>query len=121
VSALIWTLFTLAIALDVAGQTAFKLGLGGVEGRTEGLAFWRALITNPWILAGVAGYVIEGGAWIYVLGHAPLSVVGPMAALAYVGTVLSSSLLLGEVVGPRRWLGTLFVSLGAALLASSVR
>ena len=89
-SALSWFLFGLTVVLDVFGQTAFKLGLDRI-GEAQGAAFWRAVATSPFVIAGFLGYCIEAVSWMYVLGHAPLSIAGPMAALSYVGAVLAGS------------------------------
>lgn len=118
-SALVWGLFALTVILDVFGQTAFKLGLDRL-GETGGLAFWRALLRSPWIAAGFLGYCVEAVSWMYVVGHAPLSVVGPMAALSYVGAVLSGRLFLGETPRPRRWIAAGLVTIGAGLVGASL-
>ena len=114
-----WSLFALTVVLDVFGQTTFKLGLGKIEGAL-GLAFWRGVATSPWVIAGFAGYSIEAMCWMYVLGHGPMSVVGPMAALSYVGAVLSGQFFLGERAGPRRWIGAGLVTLGAGMVGASL-
>jgi drug/metabolite transporter (DMT)-like permease len=117
VSGLSWFLFGLTVVLDVFGQTAFKLGLDRIA---EGASFWRAVATSPWVLAGFAGYCVEAVSWMYVLGHAPLSIVGPMAALSYVGAVFAGRLFLGERPRARRWLAAGLVTLGAGLVGASL-
>jgi drug/metabolite transporter (DMT)-like permease len=116
-SGLVWALFTLTVGLDVFGQTAFKLGLERLD---EGASFWRGVARSPWIAAGFGGYCVEAVAWMYVVGHAPLSVVGPMAALSYVGAVLAGRLFLGEAPGARRWVGAGLVTIGAGLVGASL-
>jgi drug/metabolite transporter (DMT)-like permease len=116
---LVWALFAATVGLDVFGQTAFKLGLNRLEA-ARGLAFWRGVLTSPWVVAGLLGYGVEAISWMYVVGHAPLSVVGPMAALSYVGAVLTGKLVLGEAAGARRWAGAGLITLGAALVGSSL-
>ena len=115
-----WFLFGLTVALDVFGQTAFKLGLERIEDGASGSAFWRAVATSPWILSGFSGYCVEAVSWMYVLGHAPLSIVGPMAALSYVGAVLTGRFFLGERPRARRWLGAGLVTIGAGLVGASL-
>ncbi len=118
-----WLLFALTVVLDVFGQTAFKLGLDGMDAGDKsgaGRLFWRAVATSPWVAAGFLGYCIEAASWMYVLGHAPLSIVGPMAALSYVGTVLTGRLFLGERPRARRWLGAGLVTIGAGLVGASL-
>ncbi len=119
-SGLNWLLFALTVVLDVFGQTAFKLGLDRMEDGVSGPAFWRGVATSPWVLGGFAGYCVEAVSWMYVLGHAPLSIVGPMAALSYVGAVLTGRLFLGERPRARRWLGAGLVTLGAGLVGASL-
>lgn len=94
-----WILFGLTVTLDVFGQTAFKLGLDRIGKTVEGAAFWQAVATSPWVIAGFLGYCVEAVAWMYVLGHAPLSIVGPMAALSYVGAVMTGRLFLENARG----------------------
>jgi drug/metabolite transporter (DMT)-like permease len=119
-SLLVWTLFFLTVILNVWGQTAFKFGLNRT---TDGLstgAFWMSVAVNPWVIGGFLGYCIEACCWMYVMGHAPMSVVGPMAATSYVGVVITGALLLGERAGRRRWIGAALVTLGAALVGTSL-
>ena len=119
-SPLVWILFFMTVILDVWGQTAFKLGLDRTPKHLEGIAFWKAVAFNPWVVGGFAGYCIEACCWMFVMGHAPMSVVGPMAATSYVGAVISGKLFLGEVAGRRRWIGAGLVTIGAALVGTSV-
>lgn len=119
-SPLVWTLFFCTVCLDVWGQTAFKLGLDRLPQGAIGSAFWKALAASPWVVTGFLSYAVEACCWLYVVGHAPLSVVGPMAALAYVGAVLAGRLFLGEVAGRRRWIGAGLVTFGAALVGASL-
>ena len=118
-SALSGFLFGLTVVLDVFGQTSFKLGLDRI-GEAHGAAFWRAVATSPFVIAGFLGYCVEAVSWMYVLGHAPLSIVGPMAALSYVGAVMAGRLFLGERPRARRWLAAGLVTIGAGLVGASL-
>lgn len=119
-SMLTWALFFATVCLDVWGQTAFKRGLDAIPDGTEGLQFWRAVALSPWVITGFLSYGVEACCWMWVMGHAPLSVVGPMAALSYVGAVLTGRIFLGEHAGKRRWAGAALVTFGAALVGSSL-
>ena len=119
-SALSWFLFGLTVVLDVFGQTSFKLGLDRVGDGVTGAAFWRAVAASPFVIVGFLGYCVEAVSWMYVVGHAPLSVVGPMAALSYVGAVLAGRLFLGERPRARRWLAAGLVTFGAGLVGASL-
>ena len=100
---LIWALFGATVVLDVWGQTAFKIGLTEIERAGSHAPFWRSVARNQWIYVGCLGYALEACCWMYVVGHAPLSVVGPMAALSYVGAVAAGRLFLNERASARRW------------------
>jgi len=117
---LVWLLFAFTVVLDVWGQSAFKVGLNQIEASHAPAPFWMKVARNPWIIAGFLSYVIEASCWMYVVGHAPLSVVAPMAALSYVGAVAAGRLFLRERAGGKRWLGAGLVTIGAGLLAASL-
>ncbi|HUP09546.1 MAG TPA: hypothetical protein VMU47_20475 [Caldimonas sp.] len=122
VAAWVWAIFAVTIALEVVGQTAFKLGLDRIARESQRSAFWRALALSPLIAAGIGAHAVEACTWMVVLGRAPMSVVAPMAsALAYLGVVLSGALLLRERIGRVRLAGALLVAIGSALLASTTR
>ena len=121
VASWVWAVFAVTISLEVLGQTSFKLGLDRIPS-ASGPAFWRALALSPLIGAGIVAYAVEACTWMVVLGHAPMSVVAPMAAaLAYLGAVLSGALWLRERIGRTRLAGALLVAIGSALLASTTR
>lgn len=105
----------LTVVLDVAGQLLFKRGLDGApEG---GLA--RRVLGSPAILLGVLVYAAEFVAWLFVLSRIDLSEAFPIATLSYVGVVLASRLFLGEAVPRRRWIATILIAAGAALVGVS--
>ncbi|HXS72679.1 MAG TPA: EamA family transporter [Rhodanobacteraceae bacterium] len=107
-----------SIVCDVIGQVCFKLGVGRglVSARTGARAALRRLIGSPWIALGVAVYVVEFLLWFAALSRAPLSFAFPVAALSYVGVVLASRLVLRERVSLQRWLGTVAIVIGVALV-----
>jgi len=116
------TTFTLLLATvlcDVCGQVCFKLGVGheaGPEPFAGIRGFLLGLAGSPWIAAGVLVYVVEFIVWFAALTLAPLSVAFPFMALSYCGVVLASRWILKERVSLRRWLGTVAVAGGVALV-----
>ncbi len=107
----------LTILLDVAGQLLFKRGLDGSDAADASLL--RRVLGSPAILCGVLVYAAEFVAWLFVLSRLDLSEAFPLATLSYVGVVLASRFLLGEAVPPRRWIATLMIAAGAALVGAS--
>lgn len=112
-------LVAFSIVLDVIGQLCFKVGLDRLpelEGGFRLNAFWAQVFNAPMLWAGIAAYVIEFFVWLEARSRAPLSLLFPAAALAYCGVVFAGSVLLGEHVSRRRWLGTLVITVGVMLV-----
>jgi drug/metabolite transporter (DMT)-like permease len=77
---------------------------------------WRAAI-HPGVHIGVANMAAAFFALLAALSIAPVSLVEPATAVSFVINTLGAKFLLNERVDRTRWLGTIFVSVGAALLA----
>ena len=115
-------LLAFSIVLDVIGQLCFKLGvdrLPQLDGGFRLRAFWGQVFNAPLLWAGVGAYVIEFFVWLEALSRAPLSLLFPLAALAYCLVVLAGRVVLKETVSRRRWLGTLVITCGVMLVAIS--
>ena len=116
---LTFVLLAITVLCDVTGQVCFKLGVGhedANDGRPGVAGFILDLVGSPWVAAGVLIYVIEFVVWFAALSLAPLSVAFPFMALSYCGVVIASRWILKEHVSLRRWLGTLAVAGGVALV-----
>lgn len=103
------------LLFDTASQLAFKLGSRALDGKA-GAAWGAALLTSPWIIAGVLGYLGSFAAWMLILRRAPLSQAFPMTAIGYIAVVLASHLLLGEIVDAWRWVGIGCIATGFGLM-----
>lgn len=114
-------LFPISIACDVAGQVFFKLGADRLPGHQPGAPsrFLSGLLSNRWLMAGIATFAFETLVWLKILAQAPLSVAFPIASLNFIGVTLASRLVFGETVDAVQWLGCLMVTMGAALLATA--
>jgi drug/metabolite transporter (DMT)-like permease len=71
------------------------------------------------LLGGVACCAIGYGIFLRLLRQLPCSVVVPAQASTYLVTVTASWLVLHEVVPPLRWIGTLLISAGVAMVVLS--
>ncbi len=120
-TALIVLLVVLSLVLDIGGQLLFKIGLNKLEaqGFDAGAHFWLALARSPWLIGGVVSYAVEIPMWTAVLGLLPLSVAFPIASLSYCGVVAGAHFVLGEKVSARRWLATVLIAVGVAMVAGS--
>lgn len=102
------------VLCDVAGQTCFKLGVDAGEAHT-GLF---GTLLSKWIVFGVLIYIVEFTIWFAALSMAPLSLAFPFMALSYCGVVVASRFVLHERVTRRRWLATLAIAIGVALVCA---
>jgi uncharacterized membrane protein len=110
---------TIAVVLGAFGDVSLSKGMkmvGAVEHRTVYDAFVLAA-TNHYVLAGVG--LLIGFLFLYLasLSWEDLSFVLPLSAADYVLVTLLAYFLLGEQVTDLRWLGSIFVAIGVALVA----
>lgn len=76
-------------------------------------------LRNVWILAGIACLAISMLFWLVALSRAPLSLVVPMTAVAYVLNAFAAKYILLETVSALRWTATGVIALGVLLLVKS--
>jgi drug/metabolite transporter (DMT)-like permease len=116
---LMFALLIASVVCDVLGQVCFKLGVGHDEAAQSNhgiTAFALHTLGSPWVVAGLLVYSAEFVVWFAALSLAPLSLAFPFAALSYCGVVVASRYVLHERVSSRRWLGTVAVAAGVALV-----
>jgi bacterial/archaeal transporter family protein len=94
-----------------------QIGAVSVSTPTALVAIGIQLLTNPWILLGVA--FLLGALLLYLaaISRLDLSYVLPMTALKYVLSACLAGLILGESITPLRWVGTALISGGVLLVA----
>jgi undecaprenyl phosphate-alpha-L-ara4N flippase subunit ArnE len=112
-------MLTLALLLgtvvcDVCGQICFKIGVDEKHAASGLLG----TITSRWIVAGVLIYVVEFTCWFAALSMTPLSFAFPFMALSYCGVVVASRFILHERVSRRRWIATVLIAVGVALVCA---
>ena len=115
-------LMTISIVCDVFGQIAFKLGANRLpDPETVGLpAFCLRMAGDPWLIGGMAIYVIEFIVWIRVLALVPLGIAFPIASLNILGIALASRAFLGEAISRKQWVGAVLITAGVAIVAQTV-
>lgn len=90
--------------LNTVAQTLLKLGAG------KGLF-------NPNLAGGLVAYGLSTILYITALSKLDLSFVYPtIIGMTLIATVLVSTFILGELVSPLQWLGTLVIMSGIVLL-----
>jgi drug/metabolite transporter (DMT)-like permease len=78
----------------------------------------RAVLSSPLFLTGALCMALNFFAMLYTLSIVDLSLAAPAtASLTFIGNAVAARIFLHENVDRRRWLATLFVCVGVALLA----
>jgi ceramide glucosyltransferase len=92
--------------------------VGDVSFRPRALlgAFVR-MLRSPWLFAGVACLALSFFSFISLLSYADLSFVVPLTAVGYITNTIGAHFLLKERISRERWLGTLLVAFGVAVIS----
>ncbi len=92
-------------------------------GRREGS--WRdqavAVLRSAWIWAGLILLIFHVGLYMLTLKGADLSFALPLTAASYPLAAVLAKFYLREEVGTARWIGTLVITAGVAIVASGDR
>jgi multidrug transporter EmrE-like cation transporter len=114
-----FALLIVAILFSTTGELFFKKGMtvmGGLEFTVPGLV--RTFMTWQ-VLVGFVLFFTGAMVWLKVLSLADLSWAYPMLALGYPLVVFESRVLLGEPVGVARFIGSLVILAGVAIMYAS--
>ncbi len=109
-----------AVVALTLGETALAKGMKqtarvGGEWTAQALAVAR----NGWIVAGVILLGLHLVLYLLALRRADLSFALPLTAASYPLSALLARFYLREDVGTARWIGTLLITAGVAIVALS--
>jgi len=108
------------VLLNALAQLALKQGM-----RTIGHFAFRlenapqvivAVAASPFVLAGLACYVISVLIWLLVLSRVEVSYAYPLLSVGYIVTALAGHYFFNEAIGLTRWSGILVICLGVWLI-----
>jgi uncharacterized membrane protein len=107
-----------AVVALALGETALAKGMKQ-SARAGGA--WTAqdfaIARNGWVPAGVALLGLHLGLYLLALRRADLSFALPLTAASYPLSALMARFYLHEEVGTTRWIGTLLITAGVAIVA----
>ena len=110
-----------SVALNAAAQILLRFGArSGIE-PIDGWTPMAALemLVRPGIIGGLGCYAISLVVWIYVLSRAEASFAYPFLGLGFLVVSFAAWQFLGEPLTAHRITGTLLVSAGVFVLATS--
>jgi drug/metabolite transporter (DMT)-like permease len=76
-------------------------------------------VTSPQIVLGVFFQALFFGCLLALMSKTDISFLWPLTALSFVFTTFSAMWFLGETVSPMRWVGVVFILIGAAFISYS--
>lgn len=109
-----YLLIVFNVVLLVGGQTLWKFGLEGRQ--VTGIGSTIMAMFSPWVIAGLALYVVATVVWIYLLSKLPLSLLYPLQSLAYVAAVFVAIFVFHEHVSVYRWIGVAIILVGVGFI-----
>jgi len=116
-----WAFIAVLVISNTLGNLFLGLGMKSMpEFDTPRLLnYFTALLTNLWIIAGVALLVIWMLAQLSMFTWADLSYVLPVTASSYALTAILGKFFLGEHISLTRWIGIAVISMGVLLVAET--
>lgn len=122
-NALSFSLVLAGVLLNAAAQLLLKAGTNAV-GHFEFSAanivpVGLRLALEPFILSGVACYVVSLVVWIMALSRVEVSIAYPMLSIGYVINAVAAWYLFGESLTALRLTGIGFIVVGVFLVARS--
>ena len=114
-------IFTAIVVLaNVLGNSLMSRGVrlhGSILG-SSALEYLQVMF-NPYVASGICLMIVWMLARMALLSWADLSYVLPVTSLTYVLTAVMGRVFLGEQVSARRWVGTVLIMAGTALVGST--
>ncbi len=111
------TLFLLwlsTIVFDTCGQLMFKAA-ARKEHPGQGWAYWRFILGQPLILAGILCYLLVFLLWLAFLAAVPLALAILLSSINIITLMLAGHWLFDERLTPWRVVGMLLVAAGVTL------
>ena len=110
-------LFALVVVLtNSLGNFFIARGMRGIPEQIRSPVQLIAAIFTPWVALGIVLLIAWLGTRMAFFSFADLSYVLPVTSLGYVANALMGHFFLGEHITPQRWLGTVLICAGAALV-----
>lgn len=116
----VWAIVFLFIALKAAGNLSLAWGMKHFPKTMSAnpIPYIQAMF-NPFVALGVLALILALLMRMALFSLADLSYVLPVTAIGYVIAALMGKTFLNETVSVGRWLGTVLIFLGAALVGST--
>lgn len=116
-------LILLGVLLNAGAQLLLKEGMR----RVGHFSFaWSSVLpvglkvaADPFVLAGLACYVVSVVVWLLVLSRVPVTFAYPMLSIGYIVNAIGARMLFGEALSTGRITGILVIIAGVFLVAQN--
>jgi multidrug transporter EmrE-like cation transporter len=117
-----FSLILCGVLLNAAAQLLLKngtrqLGFIGLDGQHSPVDLVFSVGTQPWIVGGLACYVVSVGLWIAALSRVDVMVAYPMLSIGYVINAFIAWQFMGEALTAQRLLGIAVIMVGVVILS----
>ena len=107
------------VLLNALAQIPLKKGVQAAGGVSFALGPLVKLFLQPWVLLGIACYVVSLAIWLGALSKVDVNFAYPFLALGFLANALLARWVLGEPISPLRWVALGVIVVGVALQALS--
>ncbi len=113
-----WLLTAFVVAASVLGNFSLSWGMKHTAEELSPLGIIRIIFT-PWILLGIGLLILWMLTRLTLLSWADLTFVLPVTSVGYVLAAVMGKIFLAEQVSWERWVGTLLIVAGTALVGTT--
>ncbi len=113
-----WIQLAICVLLATAAEIFLKLGAEATADPQDPWS-WTGLtgLRSGWVWWGILASVISLFNWLATIRVLPLTIAFPVGNAVHILVPLSSWIILGEAILPRRWLGIALVLVGLLIVA----
>ena len=98
------------------GQVLLKLAMAQLPKFSWSGSYFRAVLTDWWLLACGVSFGAATVLWLYILKHFPFSQAYPLTALGYIFGMVAAIVVFGESVPLTRWIGVVLIVAGCMFI-----
>jgi len=118
--AYLFLLILISVTFNAGAQVLLRkamMGVGEVSSLSAGATTALRLMSNPYLVSGVASIAASLLIWLWVLSRIEVGVAYPMASLGYVIAMILGGIFLNEAITPARIIGVVLICLGVVFIS----
>ena len=118
---MLYVLIIFSVVVAAIAQLTLKHGMNqvGVLDIGQPVQAARRALTNVFVWAGLAIFVVSAASWVVVLSKTSLSFAYPFVSITYVVILLFDGWVLHEGVPSLRWLGVALIIAGIFVVSTT--